>query len=313
MLWLTRTKCSGRRIDSAGGDPRAPLQRRPTDQAGKQCLSDNRMPTGGSSLLRDSAFGALRVCGPEYTQMVSSIQPRYRRRTRRIDLMKEDPMATRHSNHMRPTAADTAGIDFNPMGRSWPGLILGAVLFLIFVGALDEPSPAPHIALASLCLLAGVGIAATAHFMIKDDREIKQSGRLYRFIEDYVTRVRDFIVDNPEIGEDDRVRRELLPSEAELEVVAFHPSFKKMLREVREGTSVLLLRSTVHSGVPLRLTGLCLKPRGHDDFLVEIETPPTPVVSRALPPRSRRPALLPCPPSATPTLDTRVPPPSVEG
>ncbi len=223
-------------------------------------------------------------------------------------------MATRHSNHSRPAAADATGIDSNPMGRSWPGLVLGVVLFLIFVRALDEPSPAPQFALAFLCLLAGVGIAATAHFIIKDDRGIKQSGKLYRFVETYTTRVRDFIVDNPEIGEDDRVRRELLPDDAELEVVAFHPSFKKTLREVREGTSVLLRHSTVHTGAPLRLTGLCLKPRGHDDLLEEIETLQINVGQRALPlgggrpAVSRGPALLPCPPSATPTPDTPVPP-----
>lgn len=222
-------------------------------------------------------------------------------------------MATPHSNHRRPAADDAAGIDTNPMGRSWPGLVLGAVLFLVFVRALNEPSPAPQFALAFVCLLAGVGIAATAHFMIKDDRDIKQSGRLYRFVEDYTTRVRDFIVDNPEIGEDDRVRRGLLPTDAELATIQFHPSFQKTLREMREGTSVLLLRGTVHNGGnPLRLKDLCLKPRGHDAFLVEIETLPGPAAPRVLPPGGRRPALprgpalLPCPPSATRTLDTPI-------
>ncbi len=140
-------------------------------------------------------------------------------------------------------------------------LVVAATVFLTLL-AVVRPGGDPRAMLLALSFIIGFLADLAVSAVREMNRECTNAGDRYRFCERHIGQIETFLFDNPAIGADARIREALLPDDHDLTVLRFHPSWAKVLREMRAGTH-WKLRGGVHNGPSLKLN-LCLKPAAHD-------------------------------------------------
>lgn len=168
----------------------------------------------------------------------------------------------------QPVRRESAGKPRRIFQPLWPSFGIGGALFALSAYAIREPSVSPYNALVPPCLLAGLGIWTTVLLLIRLNRDGQRGGNVFRFVDDYLDRVRGFLFDNPEIAADARIRKALIPSREELALLRLHETRQRTFGEFREGTH-WMVRGGFRTGPSLRLD-LCLRPKDHETASVAV-------------------------------------------
>jgi hypothetical protein len=103
------------------------------------------------------------------------------------------------------------------------------------------------------CIVAGAGVMLAAAFLEYANRGAKDITALYWILDRLYDRLVIFLVDNPALARDARVRNAFMPSDEDLRVYKTSASVGKSLREVRDGTSWLIQGEVAHTGPSLAI------------------------------------------------------------
>jgi len=163
-----------------------------------------------------------------------------------------------------PTPPVGAPGSANLMWPFWPPMLIAGLLMVMVLSTLGNNPPLPHLAVILVCCLAGGTTWAAMRLYWELSDEIKHSHALYPHRQEHIDRIHEFLIDNPELAGIEQVRRALLPTDPELKLFNFSPSYCDHLREMRENPNPRRAIRT-GGGPSLQISDLCLRPVGHGE------------------------------------------------